>query len=72
MQKWEYCELYSPPERRVFIISKSAGGSETIEDPEANIVSVMAQLGEEGWEAFSHIRTNEGVFEVLLKRPLQD
>ena len=72
MKKWEYCELYSPPERREFIVSKSACGSETIEPPEANIVSVLTQLGVEGWEAFSHIRTDEGEFEVLLKRPLQD
>jgi hypothetical protein len=80
MKKWEYCLVQSSKTASgVFIgVTKPNNQFKKYENEEANLVSILQNLGEEGWEAVSLSAQVEilkdglgGINHTLLKRPAQ-
>jgi len=75
MQKWDYKEVVVTSDG--FAIRKAfQDDSEEIKG-RVNLIDYLKELGELGWEAFSHETIHEAVLNVrysmlLLKRPLDD
>ncbi len=80
MQKWQYCLVFvaaaskggegKEPETSEIIIRKGRFGPENIKPATGKLMDVLADLGNEGWEAVSFHVAIGGHMSALFKKPL--
>jgi hypothetical protein len=69
MTMWEYCQIIHDPVTNQISVrpGKEKEKKEILTD--TTLFEIIQDLGQLGWEAFSHVRTPDNQFEMWLKRP---